>query len=169
MWDWEKVRECKLLILALTNTRALDLFFFRISIGCHHAAAILLLSENLHILPHVPLVLSDHSFATGEPINDHSLKLKVLPACLTIDYGSLAKARTLWQVKVTLADTRTDKLGCLSGQGDLLGFRGIEGQDVEVETILWGSLLLESQILRVVPHLRSEQLKVCQDESPLLW
>jgi hypothetical protein len=78
MRDREKVAECKLLILALTGTRPLDLFLFRILLGSHHAAAIILLSEHLHILSHVPLMLPDHGLATGESINDYSLQLKVL-------------------------------------------------------------------------------------------
>jgi hypothetical protein len=78
MWNREKVTEGKLLILALTATRALELFLFLIILRSHRAAPILLLSEHLHILSHVPLMLPDHGLATGEPINDHSLQLKVL-------------------------------------------------------------------------------------------
>jgi len=78
MWDREKVTECKLLILALTGTRPLHFFLFRILLGIHHAATIILLSEHLHILSHVPLMQPDHGLATGEPINDHSLQLIVL-------------------------------------------------------------------------------------------
>jgi hypothetical protein len=114
-------------------------------------------------------MLPDHCFSIGEPVNYHSLQLKVLFSSFMIDSGCLAKARTLWQEKVPLADTRPNKLGCLSRQGDLLGFWGVERNDVEVETILWRGLLLKSQILRVVPHLRSEQLKVAQDEGSLFW
>lgn len=78
MWNRDKVTECKLLVLALNTTRSLDFFFIHILLGTHHATPILLLSEHLHILSHVPLMLPDHSLTAGEPINDHSLELELI-------------------------------------------------------------------------------------------